>query len=185
MAFFKKYLCISWDLFSRFLIEPIMDLSRFNPCGIYLWLIFHLLKWSHPIPWTVPSNPLLVRITSSGIRASTLDTGSILSDIFFLSFVSLSHSLFVFCSIIWVMFFFFRLWFLYVHLPSLSLFDFVFHFCFVFCFHFLFSVYSIRFRFSFCALFHSNSVCWMNLGFGSNCIISYWTNTLAGPVELI
>ena len=81
----------------------------------------------------------------------------------------------------------FRLWFLYVHLPSLSLFDFVFSFVFLFSFFvlvfiFSFSIYSIWFCFSVCLfnglfvpcsiriLFGTNSICWMNLGFGSNCL---------------
>ena len=73
-------------------------------------------------------------------------------DVSFSVHVLLSHSPFMFCSIIWVLvvLFFFRLWFLYVHLPSLSLFDFVFIFDFVLIFvlvFIFFSVYSIWFFF--------------------------------------
>ena len=148
-----------------------------NPCGIYPWLIFHLWKWRHLIHWPVPSDLLLIRITSSGIRASALDTGSILYDIFFLCI--LSHSPFVFCSIIFIVVVF------------VLVFVLVFVRVFVFC---LF--YSILFlcllvvdglfvpcyiRILFCStwiLFGMNSACWMNLGFGSNCLTAHWTNCL-------
>ena len=175
----RKYMCILWELLFGFLIEPISDLSRVNPCGVYPWLIFYLWKWHHLIPWPVPSDPLLIRITSSGIRASTFDTGSILFDIFFLR-ILMSHSLFVFCSIIWVLvvfsfsfvIFFCSSSFPYVHLLSLlflvsSTFVFTIHnsvseliyayfrfpmMSYLILFLFSFSIYSIRFRFSVCLL---------------------------------
>ena len=51
-------------------------------------------------PQPVSNDPLLVRFTSSGIRASTLDTGSILSYFFFLC--NLSRFVFCPCSVICV-----------------------------------------------------------------------------------
>ena len=58
-----------------------------NPCGIYLDL--SSLSGSGVIQtlWPVSSDLLLVRITSSGIRASTLVIGSILSNFYFFLFV--------------------------------------------------------------------------------------------------
>jgi len=60
----KKYMCILWEFLFEFLVELISDLSRLNPCGVCPWLIFYLWKWHHLIPWSVPSDPLLIRITS-------------------------------------------------------------------------------------------------------------------------
>ena len=66
-----------------------------NPCGVYPDL--SSLSGSGVIQtlWPVSSDPLLVRITSSGIKASTLDIGSILSNFyFFLCNLSQVHVLF-------------------------------------------------------------------------------------------
>ena len=68
--------------------EPISDLSRWSLWRLP-WLIIPL--WRQPKTlWPVSSDPLLVRITSSDIRASALVTGSIPSNFYFfpLSFVS-------------------------------------------------------------------------------------------------
>ena len=63
-------------LLSGFLLNQILTYQ-----GWFLvaspWLIFHLWKW-HPSPSTILYQTFrLVRFTSSGIRASALDTGSV------------------------------------------------------------------------------------------------------------
>ena len=169
-------MCILWELLFGFLIEPISDLSRVNPCGVYPWLIFYLWKWHHLIPWPVPSDPLLIRITSSGIRASTFDTGSILFDIFFLR----------------ILLFLFLLFF--IPVVSVPVFVLVFVLVFIFC---LF--YSISFlcllamdgQFVPCyirILLGTNSACLMNLGFSliaclPNCLLNEYIGGTSGIVK--
>ena len=98
----------------------------------------------------VSSDPLLVRITSSGIKASTLVTGSILSNFyFFLSLCNLSQVCVLFC---------------YSH-SCLRLVAFLFAFLFLFLFLFLSdSVSKIMFEFCFQILFGNNLAYWKNLG---------------------
>ena len=195
--FFRKYLCISWELLSEFLVEPIPDLSRLNPCGVYPWLIFHVWKWRYPIPRPVLSDPLLIRITSSGIKALTLDTGSILSDIFFLR-ILMSHSPFMFCSIIWVLVYFVCDFCMFIfHLWVYSILFSVLFFCFRFSFSFSFFRF-LSILFDFVSLFACSMVClclvlfefclgrilfagWI-WGLGQ---IAYRMNILVGLVELI
>ena len=71
-----------------------------NPCGVYLDLSPVFGSGIIQTLWPVSSNPLLVRITSSGIKASALDTGSILSNFYFFFVICLR---FLFCSVICVL----------------------------------------------------------------------------------
>ena len=119
--------------FQSFFLNSLLNQSQTyqgNPCGVYPGL--SSLSGSGVIQtlWHVSSNPLLVRITSSGIRASTLVTGSILSN-FFLCHLCLSLCL---CLV----FFLFTSCFVLVCV----LFAFMFAFLFVFLFLFLFSFLS-------------------------------------------
>ena len=77
------------------------DLSSFTGSGVYPDLSSFtgsgvIQKTLQP----VSSDPLLVRITSSGIKASALDTGSILSNFYFFFVICLR---FLFCSVICVL----------------------------------------------------------------------------------
>ena len=68
-----------------------------NPCGVYPDLSSLFESGVIQTPWPISSDPLLVRITSSGIRASALVTGSILSNFYFFSLCNLSQVRVLFC----------------------------------------------------------------------------------------
>ena len=90
-SFFNKWTFafdkIWWEFFSLGSLFNQSLTYQGNPCGIYLDL--SSLSGSGVIQtlWPVSSDLLLVRITSSGIRASTLVIGSILSNFYFFLFV--------------------------------------------------------------------------------------------------
>ena len=68
-----------------------------NPCGVYPLIFLHW-KWHHPNLRSLYQTIRPVRFSSSGIRASALNTGSILSYFFFL--FNLSRFVFCPCSVI-------------------------------------------------------------------------------------
>jgi len=143
--------------FQSFFLNSLLNQSQTyqgNPCGVYPGL--SSLSGSGVIQtlWHVSSNPLLVRITSSGIRASTLVTGSILSNFYFFSLCNLSQ--------VHVLFYYLR--------SCLHLVTFLFVSCCVLVFVFVLVLVSFRF----CVknsvwillqiLFMDNLAYWNNLG---------------------
>jgi len=148
-----------------------------NPCGIYSDLSFLSRSGVIQTLWPVSNNPFLVRITSSSIRASVLDTGSIISNF------NLSQVHVLFCNLCSCLRVYLRSCFdlvsLFLHSCS----------CFVLfqnsvpksCFKILFQLY-FKFCFEFC-LGTILLAGWIwGLGFRrSNFLIAYWTNRLNYP----
>ena len=166
-----------------------------------LWCLplnyLHFWRWRHLIPWPVPSNLLLIRITSSGIRASALDTGSILFNIFslhpvfFFRFCCFSFLLFFVLVVFHSYCFSFLFFVLVVFVP-------VFILVFIFIFYLFYSISFLcllvvdalfvpcYIQILFCSsriLCGTNSACWMNLGFWSNCLLNKYIGWTSGIVK--
>jgi len=137
-----------------------------NPYGIYPDLSFLSRSGIIQTLCLVSSDLLLVRITSSGIRASALDTGSILSNFYFYFFLFVICLRFVFCSVICVL-----VCVSVCVLVCMSVCVLV-SILFRCCFALVLASLCFKFLFQFClgTIFLS----WMNLGFRrSNCLIAY------------
>ena len=184
MAFWENT-CVFCEIFS---MDSLLNQSwtyQGNPCGVYPDLSSISRSGVIQTLWPVPSDPLLIRITSSGIRASALDTSSMLFNIFFLHNLSQVHVCSIICVLvvcISVCVVIFVPVIVFVFVPIFV------RFCFWSCPRFRSrscSYFRSWCRWSVCALLNSNSIlfysnsvwdnsaCWMNLGFRSNCLISY------------
>ena len=177
---FRYTICIELDFNRRgllafcegFSLGSLLNQSRTyqgNPCGVYPDL--SSLSGSGVIQtlWHVSSNPLLIRIASSDIKALALDTGSILSNFyFFLCNLSQVRVLFYnlhSCLCVWL-------------LSCLCLVCILVLFLFFCCFTLVLA--------SFCFKFCLGTILlagWIwGLGFRrSNCLIAYWMNCLNYP----